>query len=730
MNNHNLRIRCVGTSLLAAVAWAAIAVPVQAQEAVGTDDESAEKSDNVIVVTAQKREQDVQDVPISMAVVSGESLTDLGISDFKELDRYVPNLYVQETPGNNAYYIRGIGSTPGNLAFEQTVGLFVDGIYGGHARQFQAPFLDVERVEILRGPQGALVGKNTSAGAISVISARPTNYFTAQLEGSYEFEYGSKRVFGMVSGPISDVVSARFAAQVEDADGYIENLIQGGLEPKRESFFARGSVLIDSGGPLDLLIKVEGGSVDLTGNAVERLLTPDDPDLERSTSGFAGFVDKDFDNTDSLNMVATANLDIGDHTLTSVTGYSSYNFTKRLDADFGPAPLFASLFAEDFSQFSQEVRIASPVGQTVEYIVGIYGHINDYDLSQVTSLKFGPFDGSSMRDFRQENAALSGFGSVTVNATDALRILGSLRYTYDRKTAEQDRELIGVVLPTWLGTSLSGRRVEKEWDPSVAVQYDVAPDVMIYASYGQGSKAGGFIGGQATTTPTHFELEPESAETWEAGVKLAALERRLRLNLAAYRTDFDNLQVSSFDAATTSFITSNAGKARSQGVEGDVSFELTRGISINGSMAYLDAKYLDFPGAQCFFDNPGCNPATNNAAGRPLPRAPKWSGTIGFAVEQPLSAGLDFIAGGAMTFRASYFTEESYNPVAAQDAYQKYDLRAGIRSSDERWELAVVGKNLTNELTASHAFNTPITGGVSQYIQTPRTIAVQARLKL
>lgn len=729
MTSQNLRTACVRKSLFAAVASVAIAVPAYGQETVDTG-EQAEQPGNVIVVTAQKREQDVQDVPISMAVVSGDSLADLGIGDFKELDRYVPNLYVQETPGNNAFYIRGIGSTPGNLAFEQTVGLFVDGIYGGHARQFQAPFLDVERVEVLRGPQGALVGKNTSAGAISVISAKPTDYFTARLDGSYEFEYGGTRVFGMVSGPISDVVSARLAAQYEDTDGYVENLIQGGFEPKRETFFARGSVLIDSGGPVDLLIKVEGGKVDLTGNAVERILTPDDPDLERSTSGFPGFVDKDFDNTDSFNMAATANFEIGDHTLTSITGYSSYDFEKRLDADFGPAPLFASLFAEDFSQFSQELRLASPVGRTFEYIVGAYAHVNDYDLMQVTNVRFGPFDGAAARDFRQENVALSGFGSATFNATDALRVLASLRYTYDRKTAEQDRELTGVVLPTWLGTSLSGRRVEKEWDPSIAVQYDVAPDVMIYASYGQGSKAGGFIGAQATTTQAQFELASESAETWEAGVKLAAIDRRLRLNLAAYRTDFDDLQVSSFDATTTSFITTNAGKARSQGVEGDMSFDLARGVSITGSIAYLDAKYLDFPGAQCFFDDPGCDPATNNAAGKPLPRAAKWSGTLGFAVEQPLSDGLDFVASGAMTFRSSYFTEESYDPAAVQDAYQKYDLRAGVRSSDERWELAVVGKNLTNELTASHAFNTPITGGISKFIQTPRTIAVQARLKI
>ncbi len=722
-------------ALLGAAATFAFTGAASAQETVetgGSAEEQGESTQNssIIVVTAQKREQDVQDVPISMAVVSGGSLSDLGITDFKELDRYVPNLFVQETPGNNAYYIRGIGSTPGNLAFEQTVGLFVDGIYGGHARQFQAPFLDVERVEVLRGPQGALVGKNTSAGAISIVSAKPTDYFTAQLDASYEFEYGGTRIFGMASGPVSDVVSVRLAAQYEDADGYIENVTLGGSETKRQTFFARGSLLIDSGGPVDLLIKIEGGNVDLTGSSVERLLTNNDPDLERSTGGFPGFVDKDFDNTDTINMAATANFEIGDHTLTSITGYSSYSYEKRLDSDFGPAPLFGSLFEEDFSQFSQELRLASPVGQMIEYIVGAYAHINDYELLQTTVLKFGPFNGSSTRSFDQENTALSGFGSITFNATDSLRLLGSLRYTYDKKTADQQRAITGVVIPSFLATPLSGRRIEKEWDPSVAIQYDVTPDIMVYLTYGQGSKAGGFIGAQATTTPAQFELNPESAETFEAGIKLAAFDRRLRLNLAGYRTDFDNLQVSSFDSATTSFITSNAGKARSQGFEGDMTFELATGVSINGSMAYLDAKFLDFPGAPCFIDNLGCNPALNNAAGRVLPRASKWSGTLGFSIDRPVTDGIDFVAGGAMTFRSKYFTEESYNPVAAQQSYQKYDLRVGLRSADERWEVAVVGKNITDELTVSHGFGTPIAGGFSQYIQTPRTIAAQVRLKI
>ena len=179
---------------------------------------------------------------------------------------------------------------------------------------------------------------------------------------------------------------------------------------------------------------------------------------------------------------------------------------------------------------------------------------------------------------------------------------------------------------------------------------------------------------------------------------------------------------------TTAFITTNAGKARSQGFESDFIFEIADGVSINGSLAYLDSTYLDFPGAPCPFDNPGCVPANNNAKGQPLPRAPKWSGTLFADLVLPASDAIDIIVNGGVAFRSRTFLEETYNPAAIQDGFAKLDLRAGIRSSDKSWEVAVVGKNLTNKLTASHAFNTPLAAGIiSQFINPPRTIAVQAK---
>lgn len=709
--------------LLACAAALPLATPAMAQGNVDGD---------TILVTALKRAQDVQDVPISMAVMDGDQLSNLDVQDFNQLDRFVPNFFVQTTPGSNAFYIRGIGSSPGNQSGEQTVGLFVDGIYGGRARQFQAPFLDVERIEVLRGPQGALVGKNTSAGAISITSARPTRELEAAADLSYRFDPTSGvRAYGMVSGPVNDVISVRLAGQYENYSGFIENATLGGKEPKRETYYGRASVLIDSDGPADLLLKVEGGKVKLTGNSVERFLTPDDPDRIRDTGGFPGFLDKDWDDTENLSAAAIANLYLGDHTLNSITGFSHYNFQKRIDADFSPAPLTAAGFTEDYDQMSQELRIISPETGGLEYIFGGYFHISDFTQTGTTVLNVGPYNGSTDRYFRQKNTVWSGYGSATYHITPELLVMGSLRYTYDRKTANQTRATAGVVLPTYLDTPLSGKRTEKNWDPSASIQWKPVPEAMFYVSYGEGSKAGGFVGAQAVTLPENFELEPESSKTYEVGTKLVLFDRRLRLNIAAFRTDFKNLQVGSYDTVTASFIISNAGTSRSQGVEGDFQFTVTDGVTLSGSFAYLDAKYRDFLGAQCLWTNPTCDPSTNNIGGLAMQRSPKWSGTLTADAKLPLNDYINFLGNAGVTYRSSAIMEESYNPAGNQPKYAKVDMRVGIGQADGLWELAVVGKNLTNKLTAAHAFDTPFAapGTIAKFLEEPRTIAVQAKFR-
>ena len=176
-----------------------------------------------VIVTAQKRAQSVQDVPMSIEVIKGEELDAYQIRDLKALQNYVPNLLIQSSPGNDAIYVRRFGSQAANYAFDQSVSMYVDGIYGGRNRQFMAPFFDVERVEVMRGPQGALLGKNTAAGAISIITAGPTDTFEGSVTSSYNFDREGFEVYGYVSGPMSDTLSGRLAVKYTELDGYIKN---------------------------------------------------------------------------------------------------------------------------------------------------------------------------------------------------------------------------------------------------------------------------------------------------------------------------------------------------------------------------------------------------------------------------------------------------------------------------------------------------------------------------
>jgi len=683
-----------------------------------------------IIVTARKREESLQDVPISVNVTSGESLEKKDIGSLEELNVFVPNLFIQSTPGNQSIYIRGIGSTAGNLGFEQSVGLFVDGVYGGRSRQFAAPFLDVERVEVLRGPQGALFGKNTSAGAINITSRGPGSEFEGETsavitaEGDEGFE-----ITQILSGPLTDTLGARLALKVSDNDGFLKNTTAGGTDPGRQVVIGR--LTLDYA-PLDNLtfrLKVEGATQDIDGQPMMTVAPGGRKTFTRQTTPGA----PDYDNAESFNAALTATYDFASgHTLTSITGYSSFNYDKVIDSDFIAAPLLISAFIEDFSQVSQEIRLNSPADDRFTWTVGAYFHKNEIDLEQGTVITFGPFNGTADRFFNQQADTTSLYAQGTFNLTDQLRATVGVRQTWDSKEAEQTRAKTGTTPPTWLATPLSGQRDEEAFDPSGQIQYSFNDDTMVYVSYGKGSKAGGFVAAQTTTTQPEFEFEGETATSLELGAKTALFDRRLRLNIALYETKYEDLQVSVFNAATNAFITGNAASATSRGVEVEAAARLTSWLDFSGSAAYLDSKYDDFPGASCLYPLPVPTPTPcyENIGGSRMPRTPEWTASAAFDVDYPLTDGLRLIGSLDVAYRSEAYLEETLNPVSLQEAYTKVDLRLGLADVGDRWELALVGKNLTDELTAAHAFGTPFVAGSETFvIDPPRTIAIQARLR-
>lgn len=683
-----------------------------------------------VLVTARKRTERLQDVPISVNVTSGEELASQDVRNLEALSGSVPNLHIQATPGNNAIYIRGIGSSPGNLAFEQSVGLFVDGAYAGRGRQFAAPFLDVASVEVLRGAQGALFGKNTAAGAINITSNGPTasRQMATTVTGTVDGDNGYE-VTQIVSGPITDKLLVRLAGKYSDNEGWLENKTTGDHNPGREDLIGRAVIDYLASDTLSFRLKVEGASQDLTGQPMSSVAPGDAKSFTRATTPGV----PDFDNANSFNSVLTINKDFANGvTLTAITAYSAFDYDKQIDSDFTINPLLRTTFQEEFNQVSQEVRLTSPNDGPLTWIVGAYAHRNEIDMHQNSSILMGPFNGASDRLFNQTNESYSLYGQATYSFNDQWKLTAGLRQTWEDKAADQTRSTSGAVPPSWVNTPLSGQREESQLDPSVQVQYVLDRNTMFYASYAKGSKAGGFVGAQSTGGQDAFEFEGETSQSFEVGTKLTLLNGRATLNLAAYSSKFEDLQVSGFNAATNAFITTNAASAKSQGVEAEGAFRIHPSVTLSGSVAYNDAKYDSYPTAPCVYKNGVAPPANcvEDIGGVRLPRAPKWSGALTLNVDHPLDNGMRLLADATMRGRSGTYLEENLNPKSYQEGFSKVDLRLGVVAADDRWTLALIGRNLTNEWTASHSFGTPFLAGSQTYVVDPgRVVSIQLGLR-
>jgi iron complex outermembrane receptor protein len=744
----------------AAISALALVSPAMAQNAPQnesgqpTSNEGADEEGRVvteIVVTAQKREQSLQDVPISIEVVPGEILQEFASTNFRDVMNFIPNVFVQSTAGNDTIYIRGFGSPPANFSFDQSVSLYVDGIYAGRNRQAMAPFFDIARVEVLRGPQGALFGKNTPAGAVSIVSAGPTNTFGGAVTALYNFDLEGYDLQGHVSGPLSDTFGLRLAGRLQNQSGYIKNLATGNDDPRIKNALVRLTARWDPTDTFDLTAKAEYGHFRRIGGITvsSPLTTPQQPKrtrfLEDSALGEEG------DRNRAFLTSVTANAKLGDHTLTSIIGYSRFKsamvngFDQQTPTGAIVANSVYNSFPEKFRQFSQELRLLSPVGRTIEYIVGAYADTSRYKLDQLGGFNIAALNyfGLLHTFYRQKARTYSVFGQGTLNATDSLRLIGSLRYTSTHKEGDFRARLeYGPFALRPVNTVANDEFTEGLLDPSLTLQYDVTSDVMFYATYGKGSKSGGFVSNTYGTTNATFRFRPERSRNYELGMKGKFLDGRLGLNAAVYDTQFKNLQVSIYNPITQTFQTGNAASATSKGIEGSLSFVASRHFDISASGAYQDVKYDDFPGAACLAIQPlsVCNPAVpasiaaNNLAGfRPV-LASKFTGNVRAhgMIELPADLKLDATAiyGG----RSRFFNSDNQHPLfGVQKGYAKLDARLQVSPQSERWHVALVGKNLTNELTTGSSFNLPApitsTPRAILYLEPARNIAVEAGFK-
>jgi len=657
-----------------------------------------------VIVTAQKREESLSEVPLSISVIDGMTIEKESIQSFAELDERVPNFFVARSPGADAIFIRGLGAGSGSPTLEQSVVMFVDEIYGGNARQFQTPWLDMARVEVLRGPQGTLVGKNTSAGAVRVISRRPTDEFEANATAEYDFELDGPTVFGVLSGPLSESFGLRGAVKYRDVDGYVFNSLTNADEPGTKDLAGRlvGTFEADN---LSIMAKLEATSLEKSGNQYVMTSKIKGRYLDRTKENLSS-LGPDFDDIDTTNFALLVDYNFANgHTFNSITGYSAYESLYGVDADFFETDLAYSTFYENFDQWSQEFRLLSPTGRTLEYIVGAYWHTNTMEEQRDTGALFAP-PASSARNFDQDNDSISLFGNLVWNISDQWSVQGGLRWTDDEKDAHYIRwagplaftQRTGVVAAD-ITDSLSA----SETDPSLTVRWKPNDELMFYASYAEGHKSGGFQGAIPNATASAFEYLPETAESYEVGMK--GSWDRASFEVAIFDMSYDDLQVSAAinanpNTTVFAFFTGNAAEASSQGMELSGTFIVNDYLTFSGSMAFLDAQYDYYPDGPCALGQAPDNPSKGSCdlTGVVLPFAPDYSGSFTANYEHPISNKLTFIGDVTVNYRDDFRTDATNDPEFVQEFYDKWDVRMGLRIG-ENWEVAVIGRNITDEYT-------------------------------
>ncbi len=739
----------------AAVAWANRAE--QAQPPRGLEE---------IVISARKRTETLQDVPLSVTVLSGQKLQQSGVTDLQGLSQYVPNFtFTEAVAAADQFFIRGFGSGV-NAGFEMSVGQVIDGFFYGRSRYGRAAFLDVERIEVLRGPQGALIGKNTSAGAINITTNKPTEEFEGYIAPSYEFEGNEGySVDAVLSGPLTDRLRFRVAARYENKDGWVTNLNSGKTEPTTDDFTTRATLDFDATDDLLVRLSYQYGDIHHTGR--NRELSKCSANLTSTlvAQNLTGVEDCTLNNTRSslnLDQYGTLNEEVNDtrfhianmtlewnhddFTISSLTGFSRYTGLDFWDTDSLPIQVTSINNNLEYEQLSQELRIASNGNGTIDYIAGIF--LQDTTQNERQQVNFYALPAPATRninaDIDSKTAAV--FAQIDWNISHQLILSVGGRYTHEKKDLRHWQ--FGSILETEVPMAFGGgpaspthdvtmERTENNFSPDASLQWKPTDDVMIYANVARGFKGGGFdavFAGNQAATEAGVEFSKETVTAYELGAKFDFPEQNAQFNIATFYQKFKDLQVSSLiNTQTLTFAVDNAASARSYGVEADARWRPIPELTLSAAGAYLNAKYNDFPTAQCYDGQTiaeGCVGGVQDLSGKFLQFAPKWTftGNIDYVAE--LGNGYSLTPGVTISYLGKQYLSLDNSPDLIQSSYAKIDAQISLYSESGDWSLSLIGRNLTDKLTSPFANKSTAVGGVGTFFRftdPPRQIMLRAR---
>ena len=751
-----------------------------------------------VIVTARRREENIQSIPAAISAVSGDHLDSAYAVNTQSLSLLVPSLYYNSAnPRNTAYTIRGLGSntlsiSAANDGIEPGVGFYVDQVYHGRPATASFDFTDIERVEVLRGPQGTLFGKNTTAGAIHIVSRAPTFEPEANAEVSFgDFDFMQAK--GAVSGPlIGEAVAGRLSAQLTRRDGLIHNVSTGQDLNALDNYAVRGQLLFVPTENLKLRLIGDVSDLDSTcctqnflrvGTSL-RSAGRQFPALAAglgyeppSRDVFARLSDIDADlhvDTQDGGLSLIADWELGSRTFTSVTAWRYWDWDVANDRDYTGIPIqLVQRIPSRQDQYSQELRLASHGDGPFSYVGGLYffrQEISGTPISVYGSqaaywllnqanftvpIPRNLLDGygqSGTSDFQMNSYAA--FGEVNYAFTQRLTATLGLRYTYEDKegtyatqvfggldltglapnvAAELNRAKLSIFRPQSYAASDDGGSISGR----VNLAYRITDDMLSYVSYAHGYKSGGLnmsglpLDAQNQPTLATAVIKDETNSTVEIGFKSTLLGGRSTLNVAAYRTVVDDYQaniVSSLETAAIRSYPSNVPQVRVQGVEGDFAAVLFRGLTARASVAYADGKNTDYPAGPCPLEVQTAATVACNLTGVRMAGLSRWVGTLGFDYEHNFGTGA-LLMHVDSSARSGYNSDTSASRYTWIGGYNVTNASVGYRFGTS-WEVDVFARNLFDkDYITALTIQTGNSGLILGQPSDPRMIGVTLRAR-
>jgi iron complex outermembrane receptor protein len=700
-----------------------------------------------IIVTARKRDESLQMVPISVQAVSGEEISAQGLYDLAALTPYTPNFSMVQAPGaSDLFFMRGLGTYGSGIHFEPSVGQVFNGYFSTRSRLSRTALIDVAQVEVLKGPQGAIIGKNTSLGALNITSNRPTEEFQGSISAAYNTESSEGyELQAILSGSLSDNVRGRVVLDYQDIDGWLDNRVTGQTIQQKQDLTFRGMLDVDFSETFTGEFMYQYSDLDRNGKARESVFCFDEPaanalgvecnidaandaaNLQRNSPGGPVFDPGEPYTSESHLLGATLTWQFENFDLTSLSNFTSYEINDNFSGAITPVERASIRNTEEYDQFYQEIRLTSTSESGMRWIVGGMYFSGDMEFFQAFDAVFA--GGLRRNEFaRSETDSLAGFGQIDVDLGDAFTLTLGARYTTDDRTGAKSQipgpiytaipnTIDNVGDPSGCGpgfracTNGDGSPITGEIDDSgtsynATLAWNLSDTSMLYVTSSTGFKSGGFDL-RGAGDPTKFIFGEEETTNFELGGRHTLANGRARLNWTLYQTDVDDLQVSSNDPILIQQVVS-AANASSKGLEGEFVWAATDAFNLSLAAAFIETEFDGFlsecyagqsPAAGCNFDVGG-GVFFQNQDGMDLPFAPEVQYVAG--ADYTFDVGTD----GGLRLGAKYIYIDEHHvtltrdPAAFQDSTSRVDASLtlyGNTDGGNPWDISLVGRNLSDE---------------------------------